>query len=56
MTDYVKGVSASLNLRPHDVAAVLQLLAEGATIPFIARYRKDSTGALDEVQIQADTG
>ena len=31
---------------------VLALLAEGATIPFIARYRKDKTGALDEVVIQ----
>ena len=32
--------------------AVLELLEEGGTIPFIARYRKDRTGALDEVQIQ----
>lgn len=32
--------------------AVLELLSEGATIPFIARYRKDKTGNLDEVQIQ----
>ena len=32
--------------------SVLNLTAEGATIPFIARYRKDKTGALDEVQIQ----
>ena len=53
MTEYVNGVSAKLNLRKQDVAAVLELLAEGATIPFIARYRKDKTGALDEVQIQA---
>ena len=52
MTEYVSGVSAKLNLRQQDVAAVLQLLGEGSTIPFIARYRKDSTGALDEVQIQ----
>ena len=41
-----------LNLRVNDVTAVLELLGEGATIPFIARYRKDKTGALDEVQIQ----
>jgi protein Tex len=53
MTEFVPGVSAKLNLRQQDVAAVLALLAEGATIPFIARYRKDKTGALDEVQIQA---
>ncbi len=53
MLDYVQGVSAKLNLRRQDVTAVLELLAEGATIPFIARYRKDKTGALDEVQIQS---
>ncbi len=52
MTDYAKSVAARLGLRTMDVAAVLELLAGGATIPFIARYRKDKTGALDEVQIQ----
>jgi protein Tex len=52
MIAFVPGVSAKLNLRQQDVSAVLELLAEGATIPFIARYRKDKTGALDEVQIQ----
>lgn len=41
-----------MNLRIQQVEAVLNLFAEGATIPFIARYRKDKTGALDEVQIQ----
>ncbi len=51
MTEFAGSVAAKLNLRTQDVTAVLQLLAEGATIPFIARYRKDSTGALDEVQI-----
>src|SRR4051812_16582675 len=53
MTEYAAGVSAKLNIREQQVATVLQLPAEGATIPFIARYRKDKTGALDEVQIQA---
>lgn len=52
MIEFVPGVSSKLNLRQQDVTAVLELLAEGATIPFIARYRKDKTGALDEVQIQ----
>jgi len=52
MVEFVPVVAARLSLRPQDVTAVLQLLAEGATIPFIARYRKDKTGALDEVQIQ----
>lgn len=45
-------ISQKLNLNEKSVAAVLELLSEGATIPFIARYRKDKTGALDEVQIQ----
>src|SRR5262249_20034932 len=35
------------------VAAVVKLLAEGATVPFIARYRKEATGGLDEVQVRA---
>lgn len=52
MQEFNTIVAHKLNLREKDVAAVLQLLAEGATIPFIARYRKDKTGALDEVQIQ----
>lgn len=53
MLAFASGVSARLNLRKQDVEAVLELLGEGATIPFIARYRKDKTGALDEVQIQS---
>ncbi len=52
MMDYAGSVAAKLNLRQQDVNAVMELLAEGATIPFIARYRKDKTGALDEVQVQ----
>ena len=38
---------------PQGVAAVLRLTDEGATVPFIARYRKEQTGALDEVAIRA---
>ncbi len=52
MLAFAAGVSAQLNISQTQVATVLQLLEEGATIPFIARYRKDKTGALDEVQIQ----
>ncbi len=40
-----------LNISEKNVRATLQLLEEGATIPFIARYRKEATGSLDEVQI-----
>lgn len=52
MMEFAAGVAGKLNIKEAGVAAVLQLLNEGATIPFIARYRKDKTGALDEVQIQ----
>lgn len=52
MNAFVDSVAQKLSLRPKDVQAVLELLEEGATIPFIARYRKDRTGALDEVQVQ----
>lgn len=45
-------IAAKLGLRVSQVDTVLGLLKEGSTIPFIARYRKDSTGNLDEVQIQ----
>jgi len=46
-------IARELSLRPQQTAAVASLLAEGATVPFIARYRKEMTGSLDEVQITA---
>ncbi|HYO75451.1 MAG TPA: Tex family protein, partial [Thermoanaerobaculia bacterium] len=46
-------IAAELNIRPQQVERTLELHAEGATVPFIARYRKEATGNLDEVQIQA---
>ncbi len=46
-------IGASVNISERQVAAVLTLLDEGATIPFIARYRKEKTGSLDEVQLAA---
>lgn len=46
-------IATSLNLKPQHVETVVQLLQDGSTVPFIARYRKDRTGALDEVQIQS---
>ncbi|MDO9375475.1 MAG: Tex-like N-terminal domain-containing protein, partial [Ferruginibacter sp.] len=52
MSEFVQPIAQKLNIKLQQVEAVLSLLAEGATIPFIARYRKDKTGALDEVQIQ----
>jgi len=51
-TAFASPIAGKLNLKTSQVEAVLALLDEGATIPFIARYRKDKTGALDEVQVQ----
>ena len=44
-------ISKSLNLSSRNVESTIKLLNEGATIPFISRYRKELTGGLDEVQI-----
>lgn len=46
-------ISGAVAIKERQVEAVLTLLDEGATIPFIARYRKEKTGSLDEVQIAA---
>ncbi len=48
----IKEISNELNIKINQIEAVLKLLSEGATIPFIARYRKEATGALDEEQIR----
>lgn len=48
---YAPRISPLLNIPAHRVQAVLDLLEGGATIPFIARYRKEATGSLDEVQV-----
>jgi uncharacterized protein len=49
--EHVLRLAQELNVRVVQVAATAQLLAEGATVPFIARYRKEATGELDEVQV-----
>jgi protein Tex len=51
--DPVADIAAELKLAPQAVAAVCRLLEEGATVPFIARYRKEATQGLDEVAIRA---
>lgn len=53
MSVHVPQISSELSIRPAQVERVLALHAEGCTVPFIARYRKEATGNLDEVQIQA---
>ena len=50
--DIINGICESLNIRKEQAESVLNLLSEGNTIPFIARYRKEATGALDEEQIR----
>jgi uncharacterized protein len=50
---HIAKITQELKLQPRQVAATAILLEEGATVPFIARYRKERTGELDEVQITA---
>ncbi len=50
VSDLLKAEMSAIN--PHNIDAVLKLLEEGNTIPFIARYRKEMTGSLDEVVIK----
>ena len=51
--DPVQTLSSELKLPAAGVGAVVKLLTDGGTVPFIARYRKEATGTLDEVQIAA---
>ncbi|MGE4285500.1 MAG: Tex family protein [Phycisphaerae bacterium] len=51
MTEYIPKIAAELNVKPAQVEAVAALFADGSTVPFIARYRKEATGNLDEVAI-----
>lgn len=52
-TPYPQQIAALLGLRQHQVGNTLALLQEGGTVPFIARYRKEHTGSLDEVAVTA---
>src|ERR1700742_3115878 len=45
-------IAQTLNIPMRGLVAVVELLDEGGTVPFIARYRKEATGNLDEVQIR----
>ena len=53
MEKNIKRIATELNLNIQQVEVVIDLLAEGATIPFMARYRKEMTGSLDEVVLAA---
>jgi len=50
--NYTQEISQTLDLKQESVEVVLELISEGATVPFIARYRKEKTGWLDENQIR----
>lgn len=52
MLDIPQTLARELNLKLQNVNNALELLAEGATIPFIARYRKERTGSMDETQLR----
>lgn len=49
---HAEQISSQLNVRPSQVTAVISLLDDGNTVPFIARYRKEMTGSLDDEQIR----
>ena len=51
--DYATIIAKELDISPQQVEATIGLLEDGATIPFIARYRKEATGSLDEIVLQA---
>ena len=52
MLNIAQLLAKELSLRPSQVENALELFAEGATIPFIARYRKERTGEMDEIQLR----
>ncbi|NOR74080.1 MAG: RNA-binding transcriptional accessory protein, partial [Draconibacterium sp.] len=49
---FIKIIAQNLNIKDTQVVNTIRLLEEGATVPFISRYRKEQTNSLDEVQIQ----
>src|SRR6201994_184701 len=53
MSTHYKKIAAELSIAEKQVSATAALLDEGATVPFISRYRKEMTGSLDEVQVAA---
>ncbi|MBA4420514.1 MAG: RNA-binding transcriptional accessory protein [Anaerolinea sp.] len=53
VTEYSTIIAQALKIKPSQTAAAIQLLDEGNTVPFIARYRKEMTGTLDEEQLRS---
>ncbi len=52
MNDYSTSIAVQINVKPEQIFATIQLLDADNTIPFIARYRKEATGGLDEEQLR----
>ena len=50
--DIVQKIAEELNVKPQQVNSAIALLDEGATVPFISRYRKEATGGLDDLQLR----
>ena len=50
--DITKKIAEELQIKPTQVEATIKLIDEGCTIPFIARYRKEMTGSLDDEQLR----
>lgn len=50
--DIIKAIASELNVRNNQVEAAVKLIDEGCTIPFISRYRKEATGALNDEQLR----
>lgn len=50
--DVIQKIADELAVTQHQVKAAVTLLDEGATVPFIARYRKEATGGLDDIQLR----
>ena len=48
---HIQKIAGELKIQPRQVLATAKLFAEGATVPFISRYRKEATGSLDEVAV-----
>src|SRR5215210_6659595 len=49
---FVAIIASEVNCRPQQVEAAAELFAEGATVPFVARYRKEVTGGLEDLQLE----
>lgn len=53
MADLISRLAQELGIRPQQAESAVRLLDEGNTVPFIARYRKEATGSLDDGKLRA---